>query len=318
MAITAKLDKVYDLSAQEVDGVLISLRRVARVSGLTKTDFTVLFQALDNVGLSVGSQPDDNNYPNANNLILAERNPRLVNDDKTKVDVELIYKHFNDAPFTGDLNGDPSKREISFKTKTTLKQVTVNKYPNDMQDEKGNASALAGQLIQLSHTFPDGTDTYTYQKWNAATNAYDTVTLDKDEKYGGETKTQTGEVTYLRPEDTIFGEGYINTDTPWEIKTAFKGRVNREAWQGYAARTLLCTVCDYEAYALYGSTLRFKFTFEFQENPDGWDETAVFIDHRTGKPPLGLVENIGYKTIPVLKSIPTKTFEKLLARVQIA
>ena len=317
MAITAKLDKVYDLSAQEVDGVLVSLRRMARVSELTETDFTVLFQALDNVGLSVGSQPDDGDYPNADNLILAERNPRLVDGDKTKVDVELIYKHFNDAPFSGDLNSNTG-RQIPFKTKTALQQVTVNKYPDDMQDENGNASALAGQLIQLSHTFPDGTNNYTYQKWNATTNAYDTVTLDKDEKYGGETKTQTGEVTYLRPEDTIYGEGYIDTDTPWEAKAAFKGKVNRETWQGYAARTLLCTVCDYEAYNFYGSTIRYKFTFEFQENPDGWDQTAVFIDHRTGKPPLGLVENTGYKTITALQSTPKEAFDNYLKRVEIA
>lgn len=87
MAVQVKIDRIITLEALEKFGVIHRLVRQARVINLEDTDYSVLFSALEEAGIpasgsALGGEP---------NLILVERNPKLI--DETTVDVDLVYEH---------------------------------------------------------------------------------------------------------------------------------------------------------------------------------------------------------------------------------
>lgn len=194
------------------------------------------------------------------NLILTGRVVRVI--DKSKCEVTLTYEHFMNEGQSFN-NCLARGRQFCGELRANIQQVQTNKDKN-------------GAMVTVSHTYPSS-----------------------DPDYGGQTKTQTGELQRFVSQKTVTYTGILDTNTPWETCNALIGKVNLASWQLGAARTWMCTAASWKMADIgdTGDIMRFFFTFEFQHNPDTWDPTAIFIDDRSGKPPADLVENVGYRTI---------------------
>jgi hypothetical protein len=101
--------------------------------------------------------------------------------------------------------------------------------------------------------------------------------------------------------------GIKKTRTPWTIADRIVGKVNSEEYVNAAARTWLCTSCNWKLYAMADIAGEEKdsvlMEFEFQYNNETWDPVVEFIDEYTGKPPADLVEDTGYKTVQRQESV---------------
>lgn len=266
-----RIDHVETLEATEKFGSLIRLVRLAHVVGLTDTDYQVLFSALEEAGIPAAGSALTGNA----NLILTERNPKVI--DKSIVEVTLVYEHFHNE---GQSFEESPLGVVFVKSRTALNQETTNKYVDP--------DSLEEKLIEVKHTFPDGTSDYT---------DFDGNTLPADPDYPGEEIKQGGEITVTVPQEVITAEGIIAIDTPWVVSQGCVNNVNYGDWMGGEDGTWKCVSADWYAWDVESSPKRYKFTFEFQYNVFGWDPYVVFNDARNGKPPVGLIEDEGYKKI---------------------
>lgn len=256
---TVQLDRIEFLSASEKYGVLQSLSRRAHISGLEKTGGGVPDDYTILLrALEEAGLPAAGTLLEGTALVLTERKPTVV--DKDKVEVDLQYEL---ALNEGQNLDDPPYGLVLGEIRTNLQQVKSNK------DE-------VGALIVVEHTYPA-----------------------EDPEFGGETKQQTGEIDDTVPQKTFTLSGVKETTTPWLIANAIIGKVNSVNFGTNGTREWLCTSAGWKWYGMEmpGNVHKYLMTFEFQHNPDGWDAVAVFIDSRTGKPPAGLVEGVGYKSI---------------------
>lgn len=275
MALT--IDKINMLEASEQHGAVVRLVRQALVSGLTDTDYQAIRSALSEADIPEHGDTLTN-FPN---LVLTERNVRMI--DLNKAEVDLVYEHyFNEAQIADSTYG-----LLAGHITTNLQQKTSN-LDGD------------GDRIILSHTFPDGTDTYQDEEGN---------TLEADADYPGQTVKQGGEIEYFEPQKTISLEFWKEYEEPWEIADNLIGHVNSEDWNGDDARTWLCTTVSWHIHNATADQNAYLFKLEFQHNPDTWDPTVVFIDNRNGESPLGLVQDEGIKTI---EKLPEVDFEEVL------
>jgi hypothetical protein len=249
--VDVKIDRVDFLEAVERHGAVIRLVRVARVVGLTDTDYQTLQSALDEAGIPAAKAPLTG-FPD---LVLTERNPKLV--EKGVVDVTLVYERITDE---GQDLTEPEAGFVSMEVNSYIQQVKTN------LDEDGNT-------ITVSHTYPND-----------------------DANFPGDTKTQAGEINYFAAHRTMTVTGLKTTSRPWVMAAKMVGAVNSGSWAGGAAHEWMCTGLRWTIHTI-GPPVFYSISFEFQHNPDSWNPTVVFIDERTGKPPIGLVEDVGYKTI---------------------
>ena len=133
------LDHVDVLEMREVNGVIRSLTRRARVTGLpTGTDYTSLYTAMTQVGIPnqgtwLTTIPKDRSSP-FGMLVLAERKVNIDRMDPGCADIDLMYQHFMD--------GDNQDLSIAFsnpalaggvvsihgRMKTSVQQVKTNFY----------------------------------------------------------------------------------------------------------------------------------------------------------------------------------------------
>lgn len=256
--ITAHIDKISDMSLNERFGVVTKVVRKAVVIGIqNETDFGILLTALGDDQQPIIPQPGSS--LSGTMLVLTERNPTLV--DNEKVEVELVYE----LPFSEgqDLdNPTPHGGVVFGEMKCNMQQVETN------QDG-------SGELISVSHTYEDD-----------------------DPDYANQTKVQVGQIQVQASQKTLSFQGIKTTQAPWALAAALVSHVNTVPIWGADARYWLCTavtwkLCD----ASNPQAMRYYMTFEFQFNEDSWDPVAVFIDERTGRPPKGLVEGTGYKVI---------------------
>lgn len=86
---------------------------------------------------------------------------------------------------------------------------------------------------------------------------------------------------------------------PLTLSKQYTGKLNDGPWAwgpGDVARTWLCA-------GITGTSddggVSYRNRYSFQYRPDKWDATVVFIDSDTGKPPTGLVNNVGYKRVQI-------------------
>lgn len=276
------------LEASERYGLMTRLVRRMIVRGafdLTYTEnggahdgdsYLVLFSALERVGMPVYGERLE-----GTSLVCVERNPKVM--DKTTVAVDIVYEPIDNG--YDDLDNPPFN-VLFGQVRSTIQQVQTNK------DADGN-------LIVLSHTWPDGTAAYKDAEGN---------TLARDPDYPGQTQKQTGTITYYQPQRSYNLSGIKHTWEPWLIEEAIHGKVNDAPWREKPAREWLCTSVTWKLHSLYEKYYganplgpAFLFQLEFQHNPDTWDPTATFVDGRTGQPPVGLIANTGYKTIEKLQ-----------------
>jgi len=277
----AAIDRIDTLEATERYGTLIHFVRSVRVINVVATDYTVLMTALE--ALDVFSQPIPVAYGTMGdgttkdkNLVLTERQISLV--DNTTVDVKLTYEHA--------LNDGQSLEETAFygaivgTVSTTIQEIETN-IDGD------------GKPITVSHQWP---------------------TTDVD--FGGppqQTHVQGGTFKFFQAQRTLSFTGLRTTAYPDMMALKMVGALNNKPWYGEVARMWMCTKVEYTPFDIASGLAvgagRYKMMFEFQHNPDTWDTTVYFEDARTGKPPTGLVAEMGYKKISKHKEVD---FEDLM------
>lgn len=255
---TARIDHVSLLNGEEEFGVFIRLTRRARVVGLSDIDYNVLWDALQGAGIPAVGS----NLAGDNfvDLVLTKRRVSLLESDPTKADVDLTYEHIlNEGQ---DIDAPPHGLLLG-KISCAINQTTSN------LDKDGDP-------ISVQYMFPAD-----------------------DPDFPGQTQIQGGEIQYFQPQVTAKYVGIMTTDTPWNIARGLVGKLNSVQWSLADPGEWMCTSVTWEFYGGIGDTgASYKMTFEFQNNPDTWDPTVVFIDPRTGKPPHDLISGVGYKQVP--------------------
>ena len=131
-----------------------------------------------------------------------------------------------------------------------------------------------GQQVTVSHTFPAG---------------------DKD--FPSTLRTQGASMSVLSPQMSLSAVGVMEEDYPHIIAFQWSGAVNATTWADMLPGTLICMGAGFVPHDLGADPKKYKFTFDFQFDPSGWEPLAVYIDERTGKPPENLVNGTGYKTV---------------------
>lgn len=266
----ARIDRSDTLEAQEKFGAIVRLIRRVRVTGLEDTNYNVLFSALEAAGIPAAGTK----LTEAPNLVLTERNPKLV--DEGTVDVDLVYEHgLNEGQ---NIDSPPFASLLVGEVQATINQTTSN------TDGDGNQ-------VTLTHTYPED-----------------------DPDFAGLTKTQVGEFQYFEPQITLKYQGLKRTDFPWLVSQAIVGAVNRTPWAGGEAYTWMCTSCSWKPFDRK-TPGRYQFSFEFQNNPDKWNPTVIFVDPRDNKPVVGAsVEDGSIKEVRKHREVD---FEQIIgARVQ--
>jgi len=263
----AHIDEIKTLSMKERWGVVEEVRRLAIVTGLSGVDWSVMYQALMAAGI-----PDRNTFlEGASHLHLVDRNVKMV--DRDTAHVELVYGMYNDRgqllEWVGEFGGGGWGQNVV----AGKMQASVEQKPTNIYREGGSGPE---QLIVVDHTYPPD-----------------------DPDYGGRTIHQTGEVNVYIPQRSFHIEGIKYTTAPWMIANDLIGAVNAFFWMGQPPCTWMCTEVTWEPRQWPATFM----SFNFQHNPDTWNPTAVFIDDRTGKPPIGLEPGIGYKYIPYHREV---------------
>lgn len=116
-----------------------------------------------------------------------------------------------------------------------------------------------------------------------------------DPDFPSKTKVQGGSIKFFQAQATKVVQGIRATNYPWLLQQHLLGAINELPWSGGNSYEWLCTGASWRPYD--GSSSKYEFVFEFQHNPETWNPTVVYIDERTGKPPQGLLDNVGYKTV---------------------
>ena len=280
------IDHISTLSCQERFGAITRLVRRARVVGLTETDFTVLFEALEEAGVpAAGSLLETLALPPPHTpLVLTERNVTLVDNDKGVCDVDLTYESV--------LNEGQNLNTPIFGGPVSEVEATVQQTTSNLD--------VFGDLIVVRHTYPS-----------------------TDPDYPNQLIEQGGEITYFQPQYTLRLSGIKAMTFPSVLGNSVLGHINSDAnWAGGDIHTWLCTAASWKIHDYQQSyapnAIRWMFKFEFQYNPDTWDPTVGFIDNRTGKPPPNLVQGSwplspgGYMNV---QKHPAANFSQLIGTV---
>ncbi len=251
------IDYIDTLEMKEKWGVVESVVRVARVVGLTGTDYATMAQVLDNANVPSKGDILDGNHPH---LIVTDRDIKMV--DRDKADVTLAYGGFNDKGQPLYVAGTVAGANVAGKMTTSMVQKDTNLYREDGVGEE--------KLITVQHTYPE-----------------------TDPDYGGKTVKQSGLIGVSIPQRTFTIEGVKEVKAPWEMAERLNGAINNDVWMGQPKWTWMCTEVTWE----HRKEDNYFMSFQFQHNPDTWNYTAVFTDERTQKPPENLVKDVGFKTI---------------------
>ena len=270
----AFIDRLDTLSCREEYGGVRHLVRKATVVNLYNTDYNVLWDSLEAVGIpTVPSTLDGDGWEM---LRLCDRSAALVDEDSGTVDVTLEYRHVLDG-----CQEFAANTVVYGRVHASLSQGPTNFYVDWTNPE----NPILVQ-ITVSHTFPKITI--------PLLGGFGSLLLPADPDYAGQTLTQGGEVQVMMPQKTFVVEGMMFTRFPWVVEQGLIDCLNDDVWFGGNARTWLCTDVQYEAIL----SNRYKFRIEWQYNEDTWDPDVVFIDKRTGQPPPNLIKGIGYKSVP--------------------
>jgi hypothetical protein len=111
---------------------------------------------------------------------------------------------------------------------------------------------------------------------------------------------QGGEISPYEAIATVRFEYIAATQIPLSIVRSYTNLVNDGTFWGFdpsaMPRTWIISEVSFERVALEPVT-QYRFGFQLQHNPDGWDPQVIYVDPETGRPPADLVANLGYKTI---------------------
>lgn len=267
---------VMELGGSYENGTWTKLTRLARVTGLSDSDPTILRSALDacaaaTPALTVGSNLTSLGYPA--NLILKKLEPRLV--DKCVVDVTLEYAIDTRSQGLAGLAFGFLIPEID----TSLVQAT-------------SYTDVNGEPITVSHVYPTSDPRF----------GEDATTEER-------TKTKRVSVQAMQPQFAVMVRQIREARHPEQVALAINGKVNLTAWYNGEAREWLCTGVKIDQQSASASPPTFAFTFMFQKKVGGHDPVAVFLDDQTGVAPDGLVDDVGIKNVRVHEAVD---FEQIL------
>lgn len=268
------MDRMETLALVERYGVIMSMTRLARIQFTpaevnaiaNESKFSLLQVALSAVGLpGPRTTLAEEGF---SNLILVERNPKIAENDKCYVDVELKYEHILAGP--SQLLFNPPSGVLFGKGRCSVTEKATNFYYPE-----GDRNAPR-TLILVAHSFaPEDTGVLMLTKNTAG---------DKLPK----TLIQGGEVTIPFPQGNFSLAGYAKVVNPWLLARRFVACINKNNWLQEKPFKWLCSDCSWKALETDINTdeLRlYEFTFEFQFNDDGWNPRVAFNDQRTGRPP---------------------------------
>jgi hypothetical protein len=287
-AAVAYIDRIDELSCTERGGCIIALTRKARVVKLPiGTDYTNLWIALSAAGIP--TVPSTLPGKGFEGLVLVTRTAKLVEGDPSTVDVSLDYEKVLDNQELFEPAGVLGDGIIYGKSKCSIQQKPTNQF----RKWQHPGAPWATETVQ--HTFPVG---------KQPSDAEPNVPI-----------VQGGEFHAVRVHSNLQIAGYINTNLPQRIANEIAGTVNSLFWMDGESHEWLCAEVGYELLGLSKDIdlankprRRYRYTFEFQHNPDSWDADIVFIDGRYGRPPPGLVPGVGYKTINYLRPVDFNAF----------
>lgn len=280
---TPYIDLVRDMHAEERNGVIRSLTRMATVvfdPGEIPTDTGILWDALQTAGIPLPftfMTNVDGPMAGYKALVLAERGMKLEDGDNSIVHVSLHYAHVLDGPYQ-QLKNPPNG-------------VLFGKYRTSVSQKQANAFHPNGDLtlplypIMTAHSFPKGDPDLA--NFNAFTvpHTYGVGFVSGAWPF---TVVQGGEVPLPSPQANYHLEGYLRVADPNAYMDGIRVKMNATTWLGKPPGTWLCTEIQSEVLDPSQNPMLYRFAFEFQYDFDGWNPTVVFHDNRTGLAPFGV------------------------------
>jgi hypothetical protein len=258
MAVLPFIDRVDNLEASERHGVYRRLVRRCRVvwgeGSIPPSNYDVLAAALE-VCPGPLDIPPEYLY-----LALTERHAKVVENEPTVVDVDLVYEHVLDGP--NQYLVSPTYGVLYGKGKCSVTEKTTNFY------YPYGDTAQPRTQIAVAHTY----------------GPQDIGSIAQGFVPGlPRTIIQGGEIKIPYPQANFTLKGLLYTDNPWSIASLFINSVNGALWQNQVKYYWLCSTVSWEILDVVN--LLYDFEFEFQGNSDSWYPTVVFNDQRTGRPP---------------------------------
>lgn len=260
MGAVLYIDHIDELGCEEVDNVIVGLKRRAYIRGIKSMTHYNSAQVLQDILeflTDAGYEPGilfDGDYKN---LVLRTRNVSLLNDPDSAM-VVLGYNMIGEGE--QDLS-NPVLGLLIKETESSLQQVETNKRPvpeNPLPEEETSP----GDGLFVSYTYPPTHD-----------------------KYPSQTKQQGGLIKVFEIQETIKIEGLYQTDSPRDISNKFMKKVNSIEWEGGQPGTWMCMTVNHKQIDYNSTPGRYRFFFTFEFNPAGWQPEVVYIDPDTGKPP---------------------------------
>ena len=261
MSIT--VDSVFDLGAEEEDGLILSYRRQIRLTGLTSN-------APDNYVNEIYASaeiPADGSTIVVKGQTLYLRGRSVDVGDDVPLGGAIVNLTYRRSEGSTTETGETPTIEV----RGSLRQVERSKDEN-------------GDPYQLQYTWPD-TSKAVYPNGQAKALTTERV---------------SGTLRVLEPEVVLVGEVAKATNNPGNVVKGTLGRVNATAWQGEDPRHWLCSEAVARPLNLTTNPQLWSFFFGFSLDENGWDSqtTLVFIDPDTGQPPDGIAEGNGLLTVP--------------------
>jgi len=126
--------------------------------------------------------------------------------------------------------------------------------------------------------------------------------------FGDETFPQGLTLNVDVPQTVVRIAGTLATSYPDIITRGWTNYLNADYWLNDAPGTWLCVRCDAELLERGLVTSLWMFTFEFQNQSEGWQPQGVFIDaseYGANRPPADIVSGVGSKQFTWY---PSRTF----------
>ena len=84
---------------------------------------------------------------------------------------------------------------------------------------------------------------------------------------------------------------------PDRYATAWNGYVNSRVWRGGAAGRWKCITCEPELLDASTTPWTYRYHFQFQFHPDGWNYNFAYQVPRTGRLPNGVISGFGARVL---------------------
>ena len=274
----AVLDHIDTIDSEELHGVIVSVTRLARVTGLVinpAAPYSALWDALNSstgaapmpqygdtlaTGLSPGVQSP------YSGLRLARRSVKIVDKDIGTYDVTLKYEHLLDGA-NQDLQV-PKSGILYTKGKCSVREKPTNFYTpyGAAVGAIVNGVPVTKTRLLVANQYPVGTE---------------------QAEFSGRYLEQLGEIKVPFPECNAQLQGTCIVVDPVAFAYKFIARINVNTFMGRPPLTWLCSEVSWQV--LRPDTGLYQFGFEFQNDPDTWNRDIAFLDPRTNLPPSSVL-----------------------------